>query len=68
MSGYWTHDLFDRWESGEKLSEKEWFCGWFVPQSLYLKREERMEKQENIMGVKGIDLGSPKSEKCKYEV
>ena len=52
----------------DKLREKEWACGGLIPQTPCLKRKREEEKKGNIMGVMGIDLGSPKSEKCKYKI
>ena len=55
---------------GDKLREKKWACGGLIPQPSCLKQEREEEKKENIMGVMGINLGSPKSEKwsTKFDI
>ena len=52
----------------DKLREKEWACGGLIQQPPCLKRKREEEKNGNIMGVMGIELGSPKSEKFNYKV
>ena len=52
----------------DKLREKEWSCGELISQPPYFKQEIEEENKGNILGVVGIKLGSPKSEKYNYQV
>ena len=52
----------------DKLREKRMSLWGIDPTTSFLEREREEEKKGNIMGVMGIELGSPKSKKCNHQV
>ena len=51
-----------------KLKEKNELVGDWTHNLLYLNEKWEEKKKWNIMGLMGIELGSPKSEKWNYQV